>query len=92
MPDKSGKLTATEHSVVLAHLFEQVSEALENPSATTLRETMEYISDVCDPESGLNVNVKTGEVEVVWPEAEADEEEYDEEDEGEDADGDDDEK
>lgn len=58
------ELTKDELDTVIDYLFTISEEALENGSCVSLREAMGNISDICNPDSLLDVNIEAETVEV----------------------------
>jgi hypothetical protein len=66
-------LTGEEYESILNYLYATVEEALESGGRTELREALETVSDVCHPDSILEVDTSDDTVEVSWPEDDEDE-------------------
>ena len=62
--DNNATLNKTELEAVLDYIYSIAEDALENGSREQLRETLSEISDICDPDSELAVDVEKTTVEV----------------------------
>lgn len=67
-------LTNAELDSVISYIYSEAEDALENGSCTKLRETMESISDICNPGSLLDVDTENNTVEITEWEDEEEEE------------------
>lgn len=72
-------LTNAELDSVISYLYSEAEDALENGSCTKLRETMEHISDICNPNSLLDVDTENNTVEITEWEDGGDEDSPDDE-------------
>lgn len=67
MATDTGTLSKQELETVLDYIYGQVEEALADGTRERLREALEEVSDICHPDSELDVDVNNTTVEASFP-------------------------